>query len=289
MPVKDKHPSGSILAANGELRIASLAANVRTPVNTVLTTSAAIAAAATTASFTTAAPVLVDSKTAIPFGVNAITTNEAKWMVPVVTAAAAITLGAVVASLTAAAATTLPKGCVLYFGAAALTVATETVVGTVATTVPILAAPAAVANAATTSNTIAILAAPVAVATATASTAFIASLLLGGFQGLEAPGQTNLIPIRSQASGLGNEQRPVMLDYSLQVKGWVDQRDVCFAFLEDSWSRGMEIWAEHYSPRGRFKKGPAVISNLAISENTDNVVQYSFALGFQGIPLQGDF
>lgn len=290
MPLVDQHPSGSILAVGGELKLLLLPPNSRTPVNSIVTTAAAVVVNDQILNLTATTPTLVDALVDIVFGANKVTTTDYAWVVPTLTTTAAAVVLATSISVTAAAAYTLPEGALVKFGAVVAEVTRATLVGTVATLVPVRPLSGAIATATVSVNTVAILPAAAAIANATASVPFLATLSLLGLRQVTLPSQTNLIPIRSMKSGLGNEQRPTMVDFSLQCQGWIHQRDQCYArILEPAGQQGLEVWAEYYSPRGRFKKGPAIVSNLSNEENLDNVLTYNVQVNYQGIPLQGAF
>lgn len=289
LPTVDLHPSGSILSG-GDIRFAPLPANSRTPLLATVTTASAIAVDGVTATLTTTAPVLIDDDFDVPFGANKITTVGYAWVLPTLTAAAAVTAGASTVSLTATASVVLPEGAEIKFGSTILTVAAQTTVGTTATTVPIRPAPAAVATATASVNTVAIKKATAAIATATASTPFIPTLSLLGIESIDQPDKSNLISIRSQKSGLGNEQRPVMIDFGLQVSGWSHQRDQAYKrIVKPAGRAGTEVYAEYYSRSGDVRKGPAFIADLSKTEKNDDVVRYSLTVGFQGIPEESTF
>jgi hypothetical protein len=290
LPVADQHPSGSILAVGGELRVAPLAANSRVPVQSVITTAAAIAVDAVTATFTSTAPVLLDDNFDITFGAATITTAGYSWVVPTLTAAAATIANALSISVTAAAPYILPAGARVLFGAVPVITTADTLIGTTATPVPTKPISAAIPATTASVGTVTIQRAKATVATATGSTPFIATLSLAGIQSVSQPSKTNLISIRSFRSGLGNEQRPTMIDFSMQISGFIDQRDQAYRrIIKGAGQKGLECWAEYYSPDGTFQKGAAFIADVGKEEKQDAVLMYNFTLGYQGIPQQGDF
>jgi hypothetical protein len=290
LPVADKHPSGSILAVGGELRLAQLPPNTRIPTQSVVTTAAAIAIDGTSATLTTNAPILLDDNFDISFGANKITTAGYSWLVPTLTTTAAVVAQDVSISVTAAAPYTLPAGAVVYFGTVPVTIVADTLIGTTATVVSTKPIGGAIANATPSLGTVPIQKAKAAITTATASTPFVATLSLAGIQSVSQPLKTNLIPIRSFRSGLGNEQRPTMIDFTMQISGWIDQRDQAYRrIVKGLGQRGLECWAEYYSPDGTYQKGAAFIADVGKEEKNDGVLMYNFTLGFQGIPEQGDF
>lgn len=292
LPVADRHPSGSILAAGGELRLMSLPANSRTPQTSVITTAGAVSANATSMTVTTTAPVLIDQDFDLVFGATTVqtATDSWAWAVPTLTTTAAVVANATTISVTAVAAFLLPLGARITFAGVTVETTAAVTVGTTATNVAIRPAPGAIASAAQSTNTIAIKASPGAILTAVASTAFLPTLTLLGVQSVSRPNKSNLISIRSLKSGLGNEQRPTMVDFSMQVSGWVHQRDQAYRrILEPASQQALEVWAEHYSASGRFIRGAAFIADVSNEEKNDDVIKYSGTIGFQGIPSQGDF
>jgi hypothetical protein len=290
LPVADKHPSGSILAVGGELRLAPLPPNTRIPTQSVVTTAAAVAIDAVTATLTTTDPILLDDNFDISFGASKITTAGYSWLLPTLTTTTAVVAQATSISVTAAAPFTAPLGSVVYFGAVPVTIAADTLVGTTATVVPTKPIGGAIPTATPSIGTVPIQKAKAALTTALASTPFIATLSLAGIQSVSQPLKTNLIPIRSFRSGLGNEQRPTMIDFTMQISGWIDQRDQAYRrIVKALGQRGLECWAEYYSPDGTFQKGAAFIADVGKEEKNDAVLMYNFTLGFQGIPEQGDF
>jgi hypothetical protein len=291
LPIADQHPSGSILAIGGELRLSLLPPNVRTALLSVVTTAGAIAIAATTATLTSTAPILLDSNFDVAFGANTITTVDYAWVVPTVTTTAAVVAGDQTISLTATAPYTLPAGAKVGFtGGASVVTTADALIGTTATVVPIKKAAAAIPTTTVSINNVTIQPSKAAIATATGSTPFIATLALAGIQSASQPMKTNLIPIRSFRSGLGNEQRPTMVDFTMQFSGFVDQRDQAYRrIVKVAGQKGLEVWAEYYSPDGTFQKGAAFIADVGKEEKNDAVLMYSFTLGFQGIPQQGDY
>lgn len=290
LPVADQHPSGSILAVGGELRLATLPPNTRVPLQSVITTAAAIAVDAVTATFTSAAPVLLDDNFDLTFGAATITTAGYSWVVPTLTTAAAVIAAATSISLTAVAPYVLPAGARVLFGAVPVTTTADTLIGTTATPVPTKPIPAAIASATASVGTVGIQRAKATVATATGSTPFIATLSLAGIQSVSQPMKTNLISIRSFRSGLGNEQRPTMIDFTQQISGFIDQRDQAYRrIVRQLGRRGLECWAEYYSPDGTVQRGAAFIADVGKEEKNDAVLMYNFTLGFQGIPQESEF
>lgn len=290
LPLADQHPSGSILAVGGELRLATLPPNSRTPLQSVITTAAAIAVDAVTATFTSTAPVLLDDNFDLTFGAATITTAGYSWVVPTLTTAAAVVAAATSISLTAVAPYILPSGARVLFGAVPVTTTADTLIGTTATPVPTKPISAAIASATASVGTVGIQRAKATVATATGSTPFIATLSLAGIQSVSQPMKTNLISIRSFRSGLGNEQRPTMIDFTQQISGFIDQRDQAYRrIVRNLGRRGLECWAEYYSPDGTVQKGAAFIADVGKEEKNDAVLMYNFTLGFQGIPQESEF
>lgn len=290
LPVADQHPSGSILTVGGDLRLATLPPNSRVPLQTVLTTSAAVAVDAVTMTLTSTAPVLVDDNFDITFGATTVVTAGYSWVVPTLTTTAAAVALATSISVTAVAPYTLPAGAVVFFGAVPVRTTIDTLIGTTATIVPTRPISAAIAAATPSVGTVGIQRAKAAIVTATPSTAFIATLSLAGIQSVSQPLKTNLIPIRSFRSGLGNEQRPTMIDFTAQISGYIDQRDQAYRrIVKGVGQRGLECWAEYYSPDGTYQKGAAFIADVGKEEKNDAVLTYNFTLGFQGIPAQGEF
>lgn len=290
LPVADQHPSGSILAVGGELRVAPLAANSRIPIESVVTTAASIAVDAVTATFTSTAPVLLDDNFDLTFGSTTLTTAGYSWVVPTLTTTAAVVALATSISVTAVTPYILPAGAKVYFGTKLVTTTADTLIGTSATIVPTKPIAAAIANTTASVGTVAIQKAKATVATATASSPFVATLSLAGIQSVSQPSKTNLISIRSFRSGLGNEQRPTMIDFSMQISGFIDQRDQAYRrIIKGAGQKGLECWAEYYSPDGTYQKGAAFIADVGKEEKNDAVLTYSFTLGFQGIPAQGEF
>jgi hypothetical protein len=290
LPVADRHPSGSILAIGGELRVIALPQNSRTPSLVTVTTAAAVAVLATAITLTSTTPVLIDDNFDIPFSAGTITTTTGGWVIPALTTTAAVTANATSISVTAVSAYILPAGARATFGSVTVETTAATLIGTTATVVPIRAASGGIANAAVSVNTLAIRPAAVAVATTTASTAFLPLLSLLGIQSADAPNKTSLISIRSFQSGLGNEQRPVMVDFSMQMQGWVHQRDQAYLnVIEPAATQSLEVYAEYYSPRGTVRRGAAFIADSGINEKNDDVLKYTFTLGFQGIPTTSRF
>jgi predicted RecA/RadA family phage recombinase len=290
LPVADQHPSGSILAVGGQLRLATLPPNTRVPLQSVVTTAAAVAVDATTATFTSTTPLLIDDDFDIPFGATTLTTIGYSWIVPTLTTTVAVVTLATSISVTAVAPYTLPAGARVLFGSVLVITTADTLIGTTATTVPTRPIPAAIPTTTASVGTVVIQRAKAAVATATGSTPFIATLSLAGIQSVSQPLKTNLIPIRSFKSGLGNEQRPTMIDFTAQISGWIDQRDQAYRrIVKGLGQKGLECWAEYYSPDGTFQRGAAFIADVGKEEKNDAVLTYSFTLGFQGIPTQGEF
>jgi hypothetical protein len=289
-PLADKHPSGSILAIGGELRVIALPQNSRTPSTVTVTTAAAVAIAATALTLTSTTPVLIDDNGDIPFAAGTLTATSGGWVVPTLTTTAAAAINATSISVTAVSAYTLPAGAQVTFGAVTVETTLATLIGTTATPLAIRPAPGAIANSTASVNTLTIRPATVAIASATASTPFLPLLLLLGIQSADSPNKTNLISIRSFQSGLGNEQRPVMVDFSMQLQGWVHQRDQAYLnVIEPAAIQSLEVYAEYYSPRGTVRRGAAMVADSGITEKNDDVLKYTFTLGFQGIPVTTRF
>lgn len=290
LPKPDQHPSGSILAVGGDLRLATLPPNSRTPLQSVVTTAGAVAVDATTMTLTSPLPVLLDDNFDLTFGAAAVVTAGYSWVVPTLTTAVAVIAGAVTISVTAATPYTLPSGAQVLFGAVPVITTAETLIGTTATPVPTKPISAAIASASASVNTVGIQRARATIPTATASTPFIATLSLAGIQSVSQPLKTNLISIRSFRSGLGNEQRPTMIDFTAQVSGYIDQRDQAYRRIVKGIGRmGRECWAEYYSPDGTVQEGAAFIADVGKDEKQDAVLMYNFTLGFQGIPNEREY
>lgn len=291
LPVADRHPSGSILSTGGELRLQSLPPNSRIPLLSTVTTVGAVAIAGTSVTLTTVLPVLLDAEFDLPFAAGTLITGSIpSWVVPTVTTAAAVVAGATTISITAAAAFILPSGAQMFFGSVMVETTAETLIGTTATTVPIRPVAAAIATATASVNTVSIRSATVAIPATAASSPFLPLLSLLGIQSVSRPQKTNLISIRSFKSGLGNEQRPTMVDFTCQIQGWVHQRDQSFRrVIEPAGRLGLEVYGEYYSAQGRVMRGACFVSDTGIEEKNDDVLKYNFTLGFQGIPFIGDF
>lgn len=297
MPLTDFHPSGSILAVGSTLKIAPLPLNSRTPQSYTFTTAAAATSGAT-AIFVTASPVptasfSMSAGTQLVFGAVTVTTtaNEV-FPAGVITNTAAATSGATTLQLSVPAAIapyTLEVGTPLTFGAVVATVSATTIVNATATAVPVAAISGAIALNATAVPVVRVdcTALSAAITSGTASTAIAPLAEILGIQSISRPNKTNLISIRSMKSGLGNEQRPTMIDFSVSIQGWIHQQDSALTqVLEPAFFAGGEIYAELYSPRGRARRGTAVIGDLANDEKLDDVLKYSMTLAYQGVPVE---
>lgn len=178
----------------------------------------------------------------------------------------AATLGATSVAITSTTAATLTAGTVLNGAAGARIVlaADVTLVAATASTVAVEPLTAAVL--------------------ASAPFTTIGAQALKGIQQIGRPGSTNLISIRSMDSGLGNEQRPTMIDFNQPISGWVHQTDTTFAILRQAFNLGQEVFAITETPDNERRTGPAIISNLDRPVNIDDVIKFSFDLIYQGIP-----
>lgn len=120
-------------------------------------------------------------------------------------------------------------------------------------------------------------------ANATGTTLGLLDLL--GVQGMDQNNSTSLISIRSQKSGLGNEQRATMVSYEISVSGWLHQRDLAMKnVIQVANNESREIYAEVYYNDGRTLKGACGVSNLTFANQLDDVMKANFTLFFQGIP-----
>lgn len=122
----------------------------------------------------------------------------------------------------------------------------------------------------------------------TGSTATSKNLLeLLGVQNMDYNRSSNLISIRSQKSGLGNEQRTTMINYAFSVSGWIHQKDQCFSkVIEPAFSQSREVYAEVSLANGLTVSGVFGVSNLNIPIQLDQVLQMSFELYAQGVPSE---
>lgn len=180
----------------------------------------------------------------------------------------AAVVGATTITLTSTAAASVVKGATLKTSAGLTVVADE--------------AKAFVANAATP-----LAVKPVEAAIASAATlTTINERLLRGVQNIGRPAKTNLISIRSMESGLGNEQRPVMIDFNMPVDGWIYQGDEVFGSLSAAAFSGDEVYVILESPDNERQKGPAIVSNLDRPIKIDDVMKFTVDVIFQGIPIR---
>ena len=108
-----------------------------------------------------------------------------------------------------------------------------------------------------------------------------------GVQNMDYNKNTNLISIRSQKSGLFNEQRPVMVSAEFSVSGWLHQRDRCFRnVIQPAANTGNEIYAVVNLSSGQQVEGVFGVSNLTIPIQLDQVMQCNFTLFSQGFPTE---
>lgn len=122
---------------------------------------------------------------------------------------------------------------------------------------------------------------------ASAVTTTFGLLELLGVQGMDYANNSNLISIRSQKSGLGNEQRVTSVAYEFSVQGWVHQRSNAYnRVIKDCARLGREMYAEVYLSDGRLISGVFGASNLQNQIQLDQVMQMSFTLFAQGIPTE---
>lgn len=120
---------------------------------------------------------------------------------------------------------------------------------------------------------------------ATCSTYALMELL--GVQNMDYNKNTNLISIRSQKSGLGNEQRPTQISAEFQVSGWVHQRDNCYRYVvKPAGDNGNEIYVQAELADGRTVTGVFGVANMNTSIQLDQVFQLSFNLFAQGLPSE---
>ncbi len=106
-----------------------------------------------------------------------------------------------------------------------------------------------------------------------------------GIQGIDVAQNTNLISIRSQKSGLGNEQRPTMISYEYNLSGWVHSKSLGYSqVLYPAATTGQEMYAEFNLPDGRLITGTFGASNLQTPVTLDDVVKMTCAVYAQGVP-----
>ncbi len=106
-----------------------------------------------------------------------------------------------------------------------------------------------------------------------------------GIQGIDVAQNTNLISIRSQKSGLGNEQRPTMISYEYNLSGWVHSKSLGYSqVLYPAATTGAEFYAEFNLPDGRLITGTFGASNLQTPVTLDDVVKMTCAVYAQGVP-----
>jgi hypothetical protein len=290
MSIRDNHPSGSVISIGGELRIMALRGNSREPEPVVLTASAAVALDATSLTVTAPRAVLIDNKFALKFGGTTLRTADYGWVTPVITADVAAVAAATQVTLTAAAPVVLPKSAELKFGEVMVTLTEEVTVGTDPVVAKCAPLSGAIAADATSASVLRIAPAAGTVANATASTAVLPTLTLRGLKSASQPGESNTISIRTMESGLGKEERVVMVGSSLKVEGVFNQKDRAYtAILAPVSLSGGELWAEWYSATGDYIKGAALPSGLSKNEAADSVVTYEVTIGFQGEPEIGTY
>lgn len=290
--VRDNHPSGSVLATRSEIRFGPLPPNTRTPATRTLTNVTALAIGATQGVWTAATPMVADDGAEFTFGTQLVRSRGNNPITPILTIAAAAAAAATTLSITSPVTYNLIAGTRIVVGGNNVTLQSSVTLGTTAVTVNCDPIPAAItANTAITGNPVDFYAPlTAAIAVTTASNPFIYTLGLLGIQSISQPNKTNLISIRSMQSGLGNEQRAVMIDFTLQISGWIHQRDRAMAeLIEPAQLGGFELYCEYYSPRGVVKRGTVYIGDNGSTEKTDDVVKYDLTVGFQGIPAQAAF
>jgi hypothetical protein len=260
-----------------------------------LTTAAAAVAGDTKITVTVPAPVYLDRRFDLTFGTTKARTKEYAWVVPTLTTSAATIVGAVTVSVTSAIAVRLKAGTTITFGTgvAASTVTVDadvTVSATGATNIPIKPAPKAIATTTASVNSIDVFPLPGAIASSAVATSFYPTLSLRGLVKVDAPNSTTLTSIRTMESGLGNEQRPTMIDYSLTLEGIVNPSDPAYTnILIPAANVGNEIYFEYYSPVGDVMRGIAIPTNISRSEAADAVVKWSGTLTVQGVPTRARY
>lgn len=106
-----------------------------------------------------------------------------------------------------------------------------------------------------------------------------------GLQGADQSQNTNLISIRDFTSGLGNEQRPTMIDFSLSLTGWVHSYDLSLTEIVRPLSRsGEEVFFEFIQRDSECQYGVALFSNYARQNQLDDVVKFTSDFIVQGTP-----
>jgi hypothetical protein len=123
--------------------------------------------------------------------------------------------------------------------------------------------------------------------TVNATNVSLGLLELLGVQNMDYNKNSNLISIRSQKSGLYNEQRPTMVSAEFQVSGWIHQRDQAFRqVIQPSANTGKEIYCVIDLTDGRTISGVFGVANLTTPIQLDQVMQMNFNLFAQGFPTE---
>lgn len=120
---------------------------------------------------------------------------------------------------------------------------------------------------------------------ATATTVGLMEIL--GVQNIDYNKNSNLISIRDQKSGLGNEQRTVMVSYEASLSGWIHQRSNAYRYaVKDAAETGKEMYFEMELSDGRKVTGVCGASNLTNSIQLDQVMNFNVTLFVQGVPVE---